>query len=66
MYANTWFEIDFTKCLIYVAKRQGASFSLSKSGAIFGPPGCGTNILQWAARLPQALSAGLEASRNIT
>jgi hypothetical protein len=32
MYAKTWFGIDFARCLTYVAKRPGASFSKSISG----------------------------------
>jgi hypothetical protein len=49
IYANTWFGIDFARCLTYVAKCPGAYFSLSTSGAILGPPGCGTSSLTMAS-----------------
>jgi hypothetical protein len=39
MNARTWLGIDFAKCLTYIARRLGASFSRSTNGAIFGPPG---------------------------
>jgi hypothetical protein len=45
MYAKTWFGIKFAKCLTYVARCPGASFKRSTSGAIFGPPRCGTSSL---------------------
>jgi hypothetical protein len=31
--------MDFARCLTYVARCPGASFSRSTNGAIFGPPG---------------------------
>jgi hypothetical protein len=44
-HGSTWFEMDFIRCLTYVTKRPGASFSPSTSGAILGPPRCGTSNL---------------------
>jgi hypothetical protein len=45
MNAKNWFGINFAKCFTYVARRPGASFERSTSGAILGLPGCGTSSL---------------------